>query len=177
MHHPTPSDVQPEALLEIIQEQRGRHLRRHPHLATDTIFNAQHMREICNTWMHDYRTWMYPDDMVAKYESCFNSQSQNTRQRARQMRRPAFSADLFRFIGNKRLLLACTKHLICSAEQPAASFGIAAINRFLEDPRRCAACFEHENAPFWRSRRVRAAERLKTYGSDSQCCVSKIENA
>ena len=45
-----------EALLEIIQEQRARHLRRHPHLATDTVFYGDTMNENHNEWMHDYRT-------------------------------------------------------------------------------------------------------------------------
>ena len=35
-----------EAFLEIIQEQRALHLRRHPEMAADSVFSEAHMKEI-----------------------------------------------------------------------------------------------------------------------------------
>jgi len=47
-----------EAFLEIIQEQRARHLQRHRKMATDSIFSEGDMTEIWQTWQDDYHDWM-----------------------------------------------------------------------------------------------------------------------
>ena len=129
MPHATLSDEQLEALLEIIDEQRARHLSRHPHLATVAVFDEKGMREIVNTWQHDYRTWMYSDDMVTQYEWLLITSDL----RAEDLLRQNFLRYLFRIIGNKHLLLACIQHPIRSAAQPAIPLQPAApLGSFLE---------------------------------------------
>ena len=108
-----------EAFLEIIQEQRALHLRRHPEMAADSVFGEPDMKEIHETWMKDYESWMNAAKLRA-YEEQLASQKRGAQQRAHQMRRSAFSAYLFQVLGNRHILLACIQHPICSAVQPVS---------------------------------------------------------
>lgn len=47
-----------ESLLEVIEEQRAKHLHRNPHLCEDTVFTDDHMQQIENNWMYDYKACM-----------------------------------------------------------------------------------------------------------------------
>ena len=106
-----------EAFLEIIQDQRARHLQRHPEMAADSIFSEAGMKEIFEKWMGDYDNWMSAGSKRA-YEQQLAGGDRGARQRAHQMRRSAFSAYLFQVLGNRHILLACIQHPICSAVQP-----------------------------------------------------------
>ena len=103
-----------EAFLEIIQEQRARHLGLNPHLAEDAVFSTHDMEEITKRWQEDYRSWMKADT-VKKYQEKLNGKAKGDHQRAHQIRRSAFSAFLFQFLGNKHVLMASIQHPICSA--------------------------------------------------------------
>ena len=106
-----------EAFLEIIQEQRALHLRRHPEMAADSVFSEAHMKEIHSTWMNDHHSWMKADKL-REYEQQLASTHRGAPQQAHQTRRSAFSAYLFQVLGNRHILLACIQHPICSAVQP-----------------------------------------------------------
>ena len=108
-----------EAFLEIIQEQRALHLRRHPEMAADSVLSEAHMKEIHSTWMNDHHSWMKADKL-REYEQQLASTHRGAQQQAHQTRRSAFSAYLFQVLGNRHILLACIQHPICSAVQPGS---------------------------------------------------------
>ena len=110
-----------EAFLEIIQDQRARHLRRNPEMPANAIFSNHDIAEINKDWMNDYTSWMNTEKLRA-YEQQLASTDGGARQRAHQMRRHAFSAFLFQVIGNKHVLLAAIQHPVFSAAQPDCSF-------------------------------------------------------
>jgi len=107
-----------EAFLEVIQEQRARHLQRHPQMTADSIFSEADMKEIVAEWMGDYSSWMNTEKL-REYEQQLASTDRRAQQMAHQMRRSAFSVFLFQVLGNKHILLACIQVPICSAVQPA----------------------------------------------------------
>ena len=47
-----------ETVLEVIKEQRARHLSRHQEFDVNAIFTEDDMREIYNTWLNDHTSWM-----------------------------------------------------------------------------------------------------------------------
>ena len=53
-----PSLEKMDAFLEVIQTQRALHLQRHPYMAADSIFSKDDMKEINETWINNYNTWM-----------------------------------------------------------------------------------------------------------------------
>ena len=107
-----------EVFLEIVEEQRTRHLRQHPELPLDAVFSDDHMTAIHNAWMEDTESWM-KDETRANLRWYYASTQTGDRQRAHHLRRKAFSAYLFQIIGNKHIVLASIRHGICSAGQPA----------------------------------------------------------
>ncbi len=159
-----------EALLEIIQEQRARHLRRHPHLATDRVFDGDHMHEIHKEWMHDDRTWMNADT-VREYEWWLSGTWRGDQQKAHQIRRRAFSAFLFQVIGNKHVLLACIQHPICSAAQPATSIGSAAQPAAITQ--RFMTAWEQEKSSDDYKKRVQVSQR----STDERRALKKAAHA
>ena len=116
---PLPRLEKMEAFLEIIQEQRTSHLRRHPEMAADSVFSEEDMKEIHKTWMEDHESWMNADRLQLYNEqlACTHRGSQ---QQAHQTRRSAFAAYQFQVLGNKHILLACIQYPICSAAQPVS---------------------------------------------------------
>ena len=105
-----------EAMLQIVADQRERHLRRHPDLPADTVFEDSDMKEVHKEWICDYYSWMTPYQ-VRKYERYFRSSKPSHHQVALRIRAQAFSAYLSQVTGNKRnMLLFCIQHSICSAE-------------------------------------------------------------
>ena len=47
-----------EVFLEIVEEMRSRHLRRHPSLTSDAVFSLEDMQDIHHEWMEDHENWM-----------------------------------------------------------------------------------------------------------------------
>ena len=47
-----------ETFLEVIENQRARHLLRHPELDINAVFSDDDMREIYNTWLNDHPRWI-----------------------------------------------------------------------------------------------------------------------
>ena len=56
-----------EAMLQVVTDQRERHLRRHTDLPADTVFEKDGMEEIHKQWMQDYYSWMSPDKVREWY--------------------------------------------------------------------------------------------------------------
>ena len=107
-----------EAFLEIVEEQRSRHLRRHPSLTSDAVFSHEDMQEIHRAWEEDHESWMN-GETIRNYNWWLEGTGKGDHQRAHQLRRSAFSAFVFQIIGNKHMVLASIQHPICSAAQPA----------------------------------------------------------
>jgi hypothetical protein len=107
-----------EMYLQVIQGQREKHLRRHPDLAPDAVFNSWDMQEIYNTWMEDHTSWMNAKN-IEVYKKLLDLKGRGVQQKAHQMRRSSFAVYLFQILGNKHVLLASVKYPLCSAEQPA----------------------------------------------------------
>ena len=91
-----------EEFLRVVEEQRANHLRRTPGLDSDAIFTSFHMQEIHKEWMNDHGSWMNAET-VQEYEWWRNGWGKGDQQKARQLRRSAFSAYLFQIIGNKNM--------------------------------------------------------------------------
>ena len=115
-----------EVYLQVIQDQRAKHLVRRPDLPPDAVFDSWDMEEIYKTWMDDYTSWMNPKN-IEEYEVLLRSNSKGKgkgkgigdAQQAHQKRRRSFGAYLFQILGNKHVLLASIKYPLCSAAQPA----------------------------------------------------------
>jgi hypothetical protein len=115
-----------EVYLQVIQDQRAKHLVRRPDLPPDAVFDSWDMEEIYKTWMDDYTSWMNPKN-IEEYEVLLRSNSKGKgkgkgigdAQQAHQKRRRSFAAYLFQILGNKHVLLASIKYPLCSAAQPA----------------------------------------------------------
>ena len=129
-----------EVYLQVIEDQRAKHLQRRPDLAPDAVFTKWDMEEIHKTWLEDYRSWMNPKS-IEDYEDLLRSNGEGkgkgkgkdkgkgkgkdkgkgkgVAQQAHQKRRQSFSAYLFQILGNKHVLLASIKYPLCSAAQPA----------------------------------------------------------
>ena len=136
-----------EAFLEIVEEQRSRHLRRHPSLTSDAVFSHEDMQEIHRAWMEDHKSWMNSETRC-NYNSWLQGTGKGDHQKAHQVRRSAFSAFLFQIIGNKHMVLASIQHPICSAAQPAD-----AMQRFVR-------AWEEEKASDEYKKRMQISERL-----------------
>ena len=136
-----------EAFLEIVEQQRSRHLRRHPSLTPDASFSDEDMQELHRLWMEDHENWMN-EETLANYNWWLSGTYRGDHQKAHQIRRGAFSAFLFQIIGNKHVLLAAIQHPICSAAQPAD-----AIQRFMH-------AWEKEKSSEDYKKRVQISERL-----------------
>ena len=54
-----------ETFLEVIEEQRARHLSRHPELDVNAIFCEYDMQEIYGTWRDDHTSWMNAEKLRA----------------------------------------------------------------------------------------------------------------
>ena len=61
-----------EVYLQVIQDQRAKHLQRRPDLAPDAVFTKWDMEEIHKSWMEDYRSWMNPKS-IEDYEVLLRS--------------------------------------------------------------------------------------------------------
>ena len=107
-----------EMYLQVIQDQREKHLRRCPDLAPDAVFEKWDMEEIYKSWMEDYTSWMNAKN-IKDYEDLLRRTGKGVQQQAHQKRRRSFSAYLFQILGNKHVLLASIKYPLCSAAQPA----------------------------------------------------------
>ena len=107
-----------EMYLQVIQDQREKHLRRCPALAPDAVFEKWDMEEIYKTWMEDYTSWMNAKN-IKDYEDLLRRTGKGVQQQAHQKRRRSFAAYLFQILGNKHVLLASIKYPLCSAAQPA----------------------------------------------------------
>ena len=138
-----------ESFLEIIEEQRSRHLSRHPALLSDAVFTHEDMLEIHRTWMEDHESWMNAET-IGNYNWYLQGRSKGDRQTAHKIRRSAFSAFLFQIIGNKHVLLASIQHPICSAAEPAN-----VIQRFMR-------AWDEEKASEDYKKRRQISERLTT---------------
>ena len=138
-----------ESFLEIIEEQRSRHLGRHPSLLSDAVFTHEDMLEIHRTWMEDHESWMNAET-IRKYNSYLQGRHKGDRQTAHKIRHSAFSAFLFQIIGNKPVLLASIQHPICSAAEPAN-----VIERFMR-------AWDEEKASEDYKKRRQISERLTT---------------
>ena len=73
-----------ETFLDITEDQRARHLGRHPQLDNNSVFSEEDMKDICNTWMNDHTSWMNKEKL-REYELLLNSTDQEAEQRAHQM--------------------------------------------------------------------------------------------
>ncbi|CAK0895404.1 unnamed protein product [Prorocentrum cordatum] len=136
-----------ETFLEIVEEQRSRHLRRHPSLASDAVFSHEDMQEIHRAWMENHESWMNAET-IRNYNWWLEGTGKGDRQKAHQLRRSAFSAALFQIIGNKHVVLASIQHPICSAAQPAD-----AIRRFMR-------AWDEEKSSEDYKKRTQISERL-----------------
>ena len=136
-----------EAFLEIVEEQRSRHLRRHPSLTSDAVFSREDMQEMHLAWMEDHENWMSGEN-TRHYNWWLGGTGKGDHQRAHQLRRSAFSAFVFQIIGNKHVVLASIQHPICSAAQPAD-----AIQRFMR-------AWEEEKSSEDYKKRVQISEQL-----------------
>ena len=136
-----------EAFLRVIEEQRDKHLQRNWHLARDAEFSSSDMKELHKAWMEDHKSWMDPET-IDKYNWWRSGKRKGDQQKAHQMRKSAFSAYLFQFIGNKHLLLAFIQHGVCSAAQPAK-----VIERLMD-------AWEKEKATDEHKMRVETSQRL-----------------
>ncbi len=65
MASPLPPLEKLESFLEIIEDQRARHLERNPRIPADAIFSDEDMQEIHKTWM-EKGDWMSVDT-ASKY--------------------------------------------------------------------------------------------------------------
>ena len=157
-----------EVYLQVIQDQRVKHLQRHPDLAPDAVFTKWDMEEIYKTWLEDYRSWMNPRS-IEDYEVLLRSKDKGKgkdngkgkgkdngkdkgkgkgeAQQAHQMRRKFFAAYLFQILGNKHVLLASIQYPLCSAAQPA---------KIIED---FMTAWEEEKATDAYKERVRISEK------------------
>ena len=136
-----------EAFLEIVEEQRSRHQRRHQSLTSDDVFSHEDMQEIHREWMEDHESWMN-GETLNKYNCRLQGTGKGDHQKAHQIRRSAFSAFVFQIIGNKHVALASIQHPICSAAQPAD-----AIQRFMR-------AWEEEKSSEDYKKRVQISEQL-----------------
>ena len=50
-----------EAYLQVTEDQREQHLKRHPEMARDAVFNTADMKEINKKWMENHSSWMNSD--------------------------------------------------------------------------------------------------------------------
>ena len=121
MAMPLPAVEKLEAFLEIIEEQRARHLSRNPGMSANAIFSSHDMKEIHKNWMEE-GDWMSLDK-AREYRRLRKIPGHG--QKAHQIRRQAFSAFLFQVIGNKHVLLAAIKYPIFSAAQPDADRSVS----------------------------------------------------
>ena len=120
-----------EAFLTIVEEQRAQHLERHRQISANIIFSETDMKEIHNTWMKD-GNWMNRKT-AWKYHWLLRSSHKKTNQEAHQLRNRAFSAYLFRVIGNKHVLLAAIKHPVFSAaELDSVPYPAAELQSFMD---------------------------------------------
>ena len=136
-----------EAFLEIVAEQRSRHLRRHQSLTSDDVFSPEDMQKIHREWMEDHESWMN-GETLNNYNCRLQGTGKGDHQKAHQIRRSAFSAFVFQIIGNKHVALASIQHPICSAAQPAD-----AIQRFMR-------AWEEEKSSEDYKKRVQISEQL-----------------
>ena len=136
-----------EAFLEIVAEQRSRHLRRHQSLTSDDVFSPEDMQNIHREWMEDHESWMN-GETLNNYNCRLQGTGKGDHQKAHQIRRSAFSAFVFQIIGNKHVALASIQHPICSAAQPAD-----AIQRFMR-------AWEEEKSSEDYKKRVQISEQL-----------------
>ena len=136
-----------EAFLAIVNQQRTSHMLRHPSLTADAVFSRDDMKEINHLWTEDHESWMNAAT-IGDYNWYTARADKGDRQKAHQLRRGAYSAYLFQFIGNKHLLLAAIQHPICSAAQPAE-----AMQRFMR-------AWEEELASDGYKKRLEISERL-----------------
>ena len=136
-----------EAFLEIVEEQRSRHLRRHPSLTSDAVFSHEDMQAIHRAWEEDHESWMN-GETIRNYNWWLEGTGKGDHQRAHQARRSAFSAFVFQIIGNKHMVLASIQHPICSAAQPAD-----AMQRFMR-------AWEEEKSSDDYKKRMQISERL-----------------
>ena len=136
-----------EAFLEIVDNQRSKHLQRHPNLRFDAIFTCDHMKEVNRVWMEDHESWMNRDTLW-NYKWLIEGRRRGAHQRAHKLRHSAFSAFLFQIIGNKHIVLASIQHPICRAAQPAG-----AIQRFMR-------ALEEEKSSEAYQKRMQMSERL-----------------
>ena len=109
--------------MDIIEDQRARHLRRNPETSADAIFSNHDIQEIHREWMEEGS--LMNSDTAGEYHKLPQSRQRGDGQKAHQMRRQAFSAFLFQVIGNKHVLLAAIQHPVFSAAQPEAVFSSA----------------------------------------------------
>ena len=56
-----------ETFLEVIENQRARHLLRHPELDINAIFSEHDMNGLHTTWLGDHKSWMNAEKLN-KYE-------------------------------------------------------------------------------------------------------------
>ena len=82
-----------EAFLEIVAEQRSRHLRRHQSLTSDDVFSPEDMQKIHREWMEDHESWMN-GETLNNYNCRLQGTGKGDHQKAHQIRRSAFSATM-----------------------------------------------------------------------------------
>ena len=77
------------------------------------------MQEVYKSWMDEHENLMN-QKTLDKYNGLRKGLNKSDQQRAHHVRRGAFSAFLFQFLGNKHRLLAAIQYPLCSAAQPAS---------------------------------------------------------
>ena len=122
-----------EMFLQVVEDQRTKHLQRNPALKHDAVFTASDMQEINKCWVDDHETWLNQKTL----ETCnglLASLNKRDQGNAHQMRRNALSAFLFQFLVNNHFLLAAIQYFLRSAAQPAC-----VVQQFMQ-------AWEHERA-------------------------------
>ena len=115
-----------EEFLRVVEDQRAKHVRRHPHLRNDDVFKDNDMREIMTTWCNDITSWMNTETRQ-EYDRLQNRGWNSDKQNAHNMRRSAFSSYMFQIIGNKDVVRGFIQNPVCCPGQPAQT-----IQRFTE---------------------------------------------
>ena len=116
-----------ESFIEIVRDQRARHLCRHQNLSVHRVFDEHDMKEIRNLWMNDHTSLM-KEQRLEEYEKLLDSTHPGAKQGCYQTRESAFNACLFQVLGNKHIPMACIQYPVYESHELVPSW----VPRFMQ---------------------------------------------